>query len=264
MWNARLDGSTGGIKMAGRNINKLRFADYIILMAEIEEKLKSLFMKVKEESEKAGLKLNIQKTKIKASWCHHFMENRRGKVEAMTDFIFLSSKITVDGDCCHGIKRCLLLGRKAMTNIDSILKGKDITLPTKIHIVKPVVFPVVMCECDCWTIRKADSQRSDAFELWCWRRLLRVPLDCKEIIPVNPVMEINTEYPLDDLLLKPKCQYFGHMMWKADSLEKTLMLGKTEGEMRKGQERIRWLGSITYSMDTNLSKLRETVQDRGA
>ena len=121
-----------------------------------------------------------------------------------------------------------------------------------------------MCECDCWTIRKADSQRSDAFELWCWRRLLRVPLDCKEIIPVNPVMEINTEYPLDDLLLKPKCQYFGHMIWKADSLEKTLMLGKTEGEMRKGQESIRWLGSITYSMDTNLSKLRETVQDRGA
>ena len=233
-------------------------------MVEIEEKLKSLFMKVKEESEKAGLKLNIQRTKINASWCHHFMANRRGKVETARAFIFWSSKITVDGDCSHGIKRCLFLGRKAMTNIDSILKGRDFTLPTKIHIVKPMVFPVVMYECDCWSIRKADSQRSETFELWYWRRLLRVPLDCKEIKPVNPVMEINPEYPLDDLLLKPKLQYFGHMMRKADSLEKTLMLGKTEGEMRNGQQRTRWLGSITYSMDINLSKLWETVQDRGA
>ena len=127
-----------------------------------------------------------------------------------------------------------------------------------------MVFPVFMYECDCWSIRKADSQRSETFELWYWRRLLRVPLDCKEIKPVNPVMEINPEYPLDDLLLKPKLQYFGHMMRKADSLEKTLMLGKTEGEMRNGQQRTRWLGSITYSMDINLSKLWETVQDRGA
>ena len=140
------------------------------------------------------------------------LHGKWGKVETVTDFIFLSSKITVDGDCSHGIKRYLLLGRKAMTNIDSILKGRYITLPTKIHVVKPMVFPVVMYECDSSTIRKADSKKSEAFELWCWRRLLRVPLECKEIKPVNPVMEINADYPLDDLLLKPKLQYFGPMM----------------------------------------------------
>ena len=140
------------------------------------------------------------------------LHGKWGKVETVTDFIFLSSKITVDGDCSHGIKRYLLLGRKAMTNIDSILKGRYITLPTKIHVVKPMVFPVVMYECDSSTIRKADSKKSEAFELWCWRRLLRVPLECKEIKPVNPVMEINPEYPLDDLLLKPKLLYFGPMM----------------------------------------------------
>ena len=180
-------------------------------MAERDE-LKNLLMKVKEESEKVGLKLNIQKTKIMASGLITSWEIDGETMETVTDFILGGSKITADGDCSHEIKRCLLLRRKAMTNLDSISKSRDITLPTNVFIVKAMTFPIVMYECDSSTIRKADSKKSEAFELWCWRRLLRVPLECKEIKPVNPVMEINTDYPLDDLLLKTKLQYFGPMM----------------------------------------------------
>ena len=167
-----LDEARAGIKIAGRNINNLRYADDTTLMAESEEELESLLMKVKEESEKVGLKLNIQKTKIMAS-CPITSWQIDG--ETVSDFIFLPSKITADGDCSHEIKRHLLLGRKAMTNLDSILKSRDITLPTKVHLVKAMVFPVVMCGCESWTIKKAEHQRIDTFELWCWRRLLRAP-----------------------------------------------------------------------------------------
>ena len=172
MRNARLNEAQAGIKIAGRNINHLRYADDTTLMAESEEELKSLLMKVKVESEKDGLKLNIQKTKILApdpitSWQIHG--------ETVTEFMFGGSKITADGDCSHEIKRRLLLGRKVMTNIDSILKSRDITLPTKIHLVKAMVFPVVMYGYESWTIKKAECRKIDAFELWCWRRLLRVP-----------------------------------------------------------------------------------------
>ena len=171
MRNVGLDEAQAGIKTARRNINNLRYADDTTLMAESEEELKSLLMKVKEESENAGLKLNIQKTKIMApgpitSW--------QIDGEIVTDFIFLDSKITADGDCSHKIKRCLLLGRKGMTNLGSILKSRDITLLTKVHLVKAMVFPVVMYGCEGWTTNKAEHQRIDAFELWCWRRLLRV------------------------------------------------------------------------------------------
>ena len=173
MRNAGLEEAQGGIKIAERNINNLRYADNTTLMAESEEELKSLLMKVKEESEKVGLKLNIEKTKIIASgpitsW------QIDGKTVA-SDFIFLGSKITADGDCSNEIKRCLLLRRKLMTNLNSILKSRDITLPTKVCLVKAVVFPVVMYGCESWTIKKAEHGRIDAFELWCWRRLLRVP-----------------------------------------------------------------------------------------
>ena len=195
-------------------------------------------MKVKEESVKAGLKLNIQRTKIKASWCHHFMANRRGKVETVTAFIFWSSKITVDGDCSHGIKRFLLLGRKAMTNIDSILKSRDLTLPTYVPIVKIMIFPVVIYRYDSRTIEKAECCRIDAFELWCWRRLLRVPWTARRS-KQSILKEINLEYLLKGLMLKLKLQYSGHLMWRADSLEKTLMLGKTEGRRRRGRQRMR-------------------------
>ena len=175
MRNTRLDEAQAGLKIARRNIDNLRYANYTTLIAENEEEIKSLLMKVKEENEKAALKLSIQKTKIMAvspitSW------QINGKtMETVTDFIFLGSKITADGDCSHEIKRPLLLGRKAMINLDSILKSRDITLPTKVHLVKAMVFLVVMYGCENWTIKKAEGQRIDAFELWCWRRLLRVP-----------------------------------------------------------------------------------------
>ena len=161
------------------------------------------------------------------------------KVEAVTDFIFLGSKITTDSDCSHEIKRCLFLGRRAMKNLDNILKSRDITLPTKIHIVKVMVFPVVMYRYESWTIKKAKCWRIDAFKLWCWRRLLRSPLDCKEIKPkVNPKGNL-PEYSLEGLKLKLKLQYFCHLMQKANSLEKTLMLGKIEGKRRRGWQRMR-------------------------
>ena len=161
-----------------------------------------------------------------------------GKLVTVTDFIFLGSKITGDGDCSHEIDRCLLLGRKVMTNLDSILKRRDITLPTKVHLVKAVVFPVVMYGCESWTIKKAEGQRTDAFEQWCWRRLLRVPWTARRSNQ-SILKEISPEYSLEGLMLKLKLQYFGHLMLRTDSLEKTLMLKKTEGAKRRGQKRTR-------------------------
>ena len=177
MRNAGLEETQAGIKIAGRNINNLRYADDTTLMGESEEELKSLLMKVKEESEKVGLKLNIQKTKITASGPITSWEIDGETVETLSDFILGGggSKITADGDCSHEIKRCLLLGRKVMTNLDSIFKSRDNTLPTKVRLVKAMFFPVVMYGCESWTVKKAERQRIDAFELWCWRRLLRVP-----------------------------------------------------------------------------------------
>ena len=175
MWNARLDEAQAGIKISERNINNLRYANDITIMTEIKEELMSLLIKVKEESEKVGLNLNIQKTKIMASSPITSWQIDGKTVETVAHFIFLGSKITADGDCSHEIKRCLLLGRKVMTNPDSILKSRDITLSTKVHLVKAMVFPVVMSGCESWTVKKAECRRIDAFELWCWRRLSRVP-----------------------------------------------------------------------------------------
>ena len=173
--NAGLEEAEAEIKIARRNINNVRYADDTTLMAESEEELKNLLMKVKEESEKVGLKLNIQKTKMMASGPITSREIDGEKVETVSDFLLGGSKITADGDCSHEIKRCLLHGRKVMTNLDSILKSRDITLSTKVHLVKAMVFPVVTYRCESWTIKKAEHQRIDAFELWCWRSLLRVP-----------------------------------------------------------------------------------------
>ena len=176
MRNSGLEEAQAGIKIAGRNINNLRYADDTTLMAESEKELRSLLMmKVKEESEKVGLNLNIQKTKIMASGCITSWQIDGEIVETVADFILGGSKITADGDCSHEIKRCLLLGRKVMTNLDNILKSRDTTLSTKVRLVKATVFPVVMYGCESWTIKKDEHQRIDAFELWCWRRLLRVP-----------------------------------------------------------------------------------------
>ena len=175
-------------------------------------------------------------------------------METMTDFIFGCSKITADGDCSHEIKRCLFLGRKVMANLDSILKNRDITRPTKVHVVKAMVFPVVVYGYESWTIKKTEHRRIDAFELWCWRRLLTVPWTARRSNQ-SILKEISPEYSLEELMLKLKLQYFCLLMQRTDSLEKTLMLGKIEGGRRRGQQRMRWLDAITDSMDMSLSKL---------
>ena len=214
------------------------------LMAESEEELKSLLMKVKEESEKVGLKLNIQETKIIASSPITSWQIDGETVETVADFIILGSKITAYGDCSHETKRRLLLGRKAMTFLDSILKCRDITLPTKVHLVKAMVFPVVMCGCEIWTKKKAEQRRIDAFELWCWRKLLRVPWTARKSNQ-SILKEFSLGCSLEGLMLKLKLQYLGHLIWRADSSEMTLMLGKTGDRRRRKQQRMRWLDGIT-------------------
>uniref|UniRef100_A0AC11ECV6 Uncharacterized protein n=2 Tax=Ovis aries TaxID=9940 RepID=A0AC11ECV6_SHEEP len=214
MRNAGLDESQAGTEIAERNINNLRYADDTTLMVESEE-LKSLLIKVKE-SEKVGLKLNIQKTKIMASGPITSQQMDGETVETMVDFISLGSKITADGDCSHEIKRCVLLGRKVVTNLDSILKSRDITLSTKVRPVKAMVFPLFMYGCESWTIKKAERQRIDAFELWYWRRLLRVLWTARRSNQ-SILKEISPECSLERLMLKLKLQYFGHLMRRADS-----------------------------------------------
>ena len=244
MRNTGLDELQAGIKIAERNINNLRYADDTTLMVESKEELKNLFIKVKEESDKVGLKLNIQKTKIMASgpitsWQ---IDGETGNSDRL---YFLGSKITVDGDCSHENKRCLLLGRKVLTNLDSILKCRDITLPTKVHLVKAMVFPVVMYRCESWTIKKAEHQRVDAFELWCWIRLLRVPWTIRRSNQ-SFLKEFSPEYSLEGLMLKLKLQYSGHLMWRTDSFEKTLMLERLkaggEGDDRRWDD---WMAPST-------------------
>ena len=244
MGNTGMKEAQAGIKTARRNINNLRYADDTTLVAESEEELKSLLMKVKEETENVRLKLNIQKTNIMASSPITSWQIDGETVETVADFIFLGSKITAGGDCHHESKRCLLLGRKVMTNLDSILKNRDVTLSTKVRLVKAMVFPVVMYGCESWTTKTAEHRRIDAFELWCWRRLLMVPWTARRANQ-SILKEISPEYSLDGMMLKLKLQYCGHLIRRINSLEKTLMLGKIEARRRRGQQRMRWLDGIT-------------------
>ena len=260
MRNTGLEEAQAGIKIARRNFNNLRYAHDTTLVAESEE-LKSLLMKVKEESEKVGLKLNIQKTKIMASGPITSWQIDGETVERVADFSILGSKITADGDCSHEIKRRLLLGRKVMTNLDNTLKSRDITLSTNVSLVKAMIFPVVMYGYERWTIKKAECRRIDAFELWCWRRLLRIPWTARRSNQ-SILRNISLVCSLEGLMLKLKLLYFDHLMQRVDSFEKTLMLGKIEGRRKRGRQRMRWLKGITDSMDMGLGGLQELVMDR--
>ena len=243
MQNARLDEAQAEVKIAGRNIDNFRYAHDTTLMAESEEELMSLLMKMKEKSE-----LNMEKTKIMISGAITSRQIDGETVETVTDFVFLGCNITADGDCSHEIKRHLLLGRKAVTNLGSILKSRDITLPTKVCLVKAMVFPVVMYGCESWTIKKV--RRIDASELWCWR----VPWTARRSSQ-SILKEISPEYSLEGLMLKLKLQNFGNLMQRTDSFEKTLMLGRSEGRRRRGRQRMRCLDGITDSTGMSLSKL---------
>ena len=223
--------------------------------AEREEELESLLMRVKEEWRSCFKTQHSKKSKIIAPGPVTAWQIEGGKLETVADFTFLGSKVTVDGDCSHEIKRCLLLGRKVMTNLDNILKSRDIIWPTKVHLVKAMIFPVVMYGCESWT---TEHWRIDAFKLWCWRRLLRVPWTTRRSNQ-SILKETSPEYSLEGLMLK--LQYFGHLMQEADSLEKTLILGKIEGRRRRGQQRMRWLYGIPESMNMSLSKLQEIVKE---
>ncbi|XP_062814690.1 leucine-rich repeat-containing protein 4C isoform X2 [Anolis carolinensis] len=261
MQHAGLEESKARVKIAGRNINNLRYADDTTLMAESEEELKSLITKVKEESAKAGLQLNIKKTKIMATTPIDNWQIEGENVEVVTDFIFLGAKITADADCSQEIRWHLLLGRRAMANLDKIVKSRDITLAMKVRIVKAMVFPIVTYGCESWTIRKAERRKIDGFELWCWRKILRVPWTARRSNQ-SILQEIMPCCSLEGRILEAKLKYFGHIMRRQEKLEKITMLGKMEGKRKRGRPRARWMDGILEMTGLTLKELGAVTANR--
>ena len=259
MQNARLNEAQAGIKTARRNINNLRYADNTTVMAEKWRRTKEPLDESQRGKWKSWLKTQHSENSDHDIRSHHFMVNRSGN-NGNSETLFFGLQNHCGWWLQPWNKKTLLLGRKAMTNLDSILKSRDVTLPTKVRLVKAMVFPVVTYGCESWTIRKAECRRIDAFELWCWRSLLRVPGTARRSNQ-SILKEISPECSLEGLMLKLKLQYFGHLMRRTDSSEKSLMLGKIEGGRRKGRQRMRSLDGITHSMDMSLSKLQELVMD---
>jgi hypothetical protein len=261
MRKAGIDEAAGGIKIGGRNINNLRYADDTTILAETADDLQYLLRKVKEESAAAGLKLNMKKTFVMTNGPIQEFHIDNDQVEIVKEFIFLGSSINNDGSCSNEIKRRLLMGRKAMVSLDKLIKSKDVSLATKIKIIKTMVFPVTMYGCESWTIKQADRRKIDAFELWCWRRLLRVPWTEKRTNK-SVLQEIKPECSLEASMVKLKLSYFGHIMRRQESLEKEIMLGMVGGKRRRGRQKKRWIDTIKEDANLTLTQLNKMVHDR--
>lgn len=261
MRKAGVDEATGGIKIGGRNINNLRYADDTTILAETVDDLQCLLRKIKEESEAAGLKLNMKKTCVMTNGPIQVFHVDNDQVEIVKEFVYLGSSINIDVNCSNEIKRRLLMGRKAMVSLDKLIKSKDISLSTKIRVVQTMVFPITRYGCESWTIKQADRRKIDAFELWCWRRLLRVPWTERRTNK-SLLQEIKPEHSLEASMVKLKLSYFGHIMRRQDSLEKEVMLGVVEGKRRRGRQKKRWTDTIQEDTNLTLTQLNTMVQDR--
>jgi hypothetical protein len=259
--NAGLDESDLGLKIAGQNINNLRYADDTTLLAENESDLKELIAKVKEESLKAGLQLNPKKTKIMSIGAPGTWEIDGEPIETVSEFNYLGSHISDDGRCTQEIRRRLILGKQALAALGNILRNKDLTIATKVRIVRAMVFPVATYGSESWVINKHDRERIDSFEIYCWRRLLRIPWTARRTNK-SVLEEIRADHSLESQILKQQLKYLGHIMRRSDSLEKTLLLGKIEGKRRQGGQRVRWLDQLCKSTGLSLRELKEAVRDR--
>ena len=261
MRKAGIEEAAGGIKIGGRNINNLRYADDTTILAETADDLQCLLRKIKEESAVTGLKLNMKKICVMTNGPIQEFHIDNEQVEIVKEFIFLGSSINADSNCSNEIKRRLLMGRKAMVNLDKLIKNKDVSMITKIRVIKTMVFPVTTYDCESWTIKQADRRKIDAFELWCWRRLLRIPWTEKRTNKFV-LQEIKPESSLEASMVKLKLSYFGHIMRRQDSLEKEIMLGMVGGNRRRGRQKKRWIDTIKEDTNLTLTQLNKMTHNR--